>query len=73
MYMYIIHIIIIVITVCHLPLRLSICLSIRQFGILLRNGSLIFSELHDDGKLEYLKTHRARFCRKIHFCPNLCF
>ena len=70
--MYIVHIIIIVITVRHLSLHLSVCLSIRQFGILLTNGSLIFSELHDDGKLEYLNTHRARFSRKIHFCPNLC-
>ena len=60
----------------HLSVRLSVCPSIRpsvlQFGISLRNGSLVFSDFLHDGKyLKYLKTDKALFSSKIHFCPNL--
>ena len=35
-----------------------VCLSVRQFSIFLRNGSLVFSDfLHDGRSLEYLKTY----------------
>ena len=51
---------------------LSICLSVLQFRIFLRNSSLVFSDfLNNDRWLEYLKTDRALFSRKIHFCSNL--
>ena len=50
---------------------LSICPSICQFGIFLSNGSLVFSVFYHNGRsLELLKTVRALFSRKIHFCPN---
>ena len=36
---------------------LFVCLSIHQFGIFLRIGSLVFSDILDDGReMEYLKT-----------------
>ena len=42
--------------------RLSVRLSVCQFGIFLRNGSLVFPNfLHDARYLEYLKTDRALF------------
>ena len=42
----------------------SISLFVRQFGVFLRNGSLVFSDfLRDDRLLEYLKTDRALFPR----------
>ena len=48
---------------------LSVCLSVRQFGDFLRDCLIVFSDFwHDDRSLEYLKTDRARFSRKIHFC-----
>ena len=56
------------------PLKspLSVCLSIYQFGIFLRNGSLVFSDFWQDGRyLAYLKTDRALFSNKIYFCPKL--
>ena len=45
----------------------------RQFGIFLRNASLVFSNfLHDSRSLEYLKTDRALFPAKFIFArPNL--
>ena len=51
---------------------MSVFLSGCQFGIFLRNGSLVFSDFLRSSKwLEYLKTDRVLFSRKIHFCPNL--
>ena len=56
----------------HPSFRLSVCLSVCQFSIFLRNGSLVFSHfLDDDRKLEYLKTDRVLFSRKIHFLCKL--
>ena len=47
-------------------------LSVHHFGIFVRNGSLVFSGFLHIGKLlEYLKTYRALFSRKILFCPHL--
>ena len=52
--------------------HLFVCLPVSQFGIFLRNGSLVFSDFLYDGRyLEYLKTDWVFFYRKIHFCPNL--
>ena len=43
-------------------------LSVCQFSIFLRNGSLAFSDFQNNGiNLEYLKTDRALFSRKIPF------
>ena len=46
-----------------------VCLSVRQFSIFLRNGSLVFSDfLHDGRSLEYLKT----YCLKTEpFSPRI--
>ena len=45
---------------------LSICMSIRQFDIFLRNGSLVFSDFWYVGRqMEYLKTDSSLFPRKI--------
>ena len=33
-----------------LSFRPSLCLAVLQFGILLRNGSLVFSDFFDDGR-----------------------
>ena len=47
-------------------------LSLRQFGIFLRNRMIIFRVfLHHRRWLEYLKTDRELFFRKIHFSSNL--
>ena len=55
-----------------LSVCLSVCPSVRQFGIFLRDGSLVFTDSWHDGKyLEYLKTDRALFSRKIYVYPNL--
>ena len=55
-----------------LSVCLSVFLSVCQLGIFLRNSSFDFSDfLHDGRYLEYLKTDRNLFPRKIHFCPNL--
>ena len=49
---------------------LSVCLSVRQLRVFLRNGSIVLSDFwHDSRKMKYLKTDRAFFSRKIHFCP----
>ena len=43
-------------------------MSVRQFGIFPRNGSLFFSNFWHNGiQLEYLKTHRADFPGKLIF------
>ena len=43
--------------------------SFRHF---LRNYPLVFSDAwHNCSQLEYLKTDKALFPKKIHFCPNL--
>ena len=42
-----------------------VCLSVHQFGIFLRNRSLVFSDiLHGGRKLNYLKSDRALFSEK---------
>ena len=52
--------------------RLSVCLSIRQFCIFLRNDSLVFSNFWHNGRwFVYLKTDRALFSRKIDFGSDL--
>lgn len=49
-----------------LSIYLSVSLSVRQFDIFLRNGTLVCSDFWQDGRsLEYLKTDRAHFSRKI--------
>ena len=51
---------------------IAVCLSIHQCSIFLRNESLVFSDFWYDGKsLEYLKTGRGLFSKKIYFWPNL--
>ena len=53
-------------------IRLPVCLSVHHLGIFLRNYSLVFSDTwHNCSQLEYLKTDKALFPKKIHFCPNL--
>ena len=48
------------------------CLSVRQFGIFLKNESLAFSDFLQNSRwFEYLKTDRVLFSRKIHLCSNL--
>ena len=50
----------------------SVYLQVYQFGVFLRNGSIVFSDFwHNCKYLEYLKPDRALLSRKIHFCPNL--
>ena len=50
----------------------SFWLSLRQFGHFLKNGSFVFSDfLYNGSQLEYLKTGRAYFSRKIHFCQSV--
>ena len=46
------------------------CLSVCQFGIFLRNGSLVFSDFWHDARYN-LKTDRTLFSRKVHFHLNL--
>ena len=51
---------------------LSICLSVCPSTGFLENCSFVFSDfLHQVRSLKYLKTDRARFFKKIQFCPNL--
>ena len=52
-------------------IRPSVHPSIHQFGILLRNDSLVFSNFwHDDRSLEYLKTGRVLFFQANSFLPK---
>ena len=54
-----------------LPVCLSICPSV-SLAFFLKNGPLLFSDcLHNGRWLEYLKSDRALFSRKIYFCPKL--
>ena len=52
---------------------LSVCLSVhQQFGIFVMNGLLVFSDfLYRGRQLEYSKTLRTLYSRKILFPPNL--
>ena len=52
---------------------LSVCLSVQQqFSIFIRNRLLEISDFLDRGRwLEYLKSVRALFSRKIHFSQKL--
>ena len=42
-----------------------VCLSVRQFGIFIRNCFLFFSDIWHGGK-----SFQALFSRKMYFCPN---
>ena len=57
---------------CKITVCLSVYLFVHQFGLFLRNGSLVFSDfLYDGKKLEYLKTDRALFFQENSFLPKV--
>ena len=57
---------------CKITVSLSVYLFVHQFGLFLRNGSLVFSDfLYDGKKLEYLKTDRALFFQENSFLPKV--